>query len=387
MTRARFVSAAALIAAAVVGITVTDYIGAVFALTIFGIFLLSLLLLPLSRKRLTLTLEQPSDVRRGEDGTLSVHFSRSSFFPSGDVKLTFRLINRYTGLFTRESVIFRPNEGTSVLTLPVRSPHTGMTEITVERVWFYDLTGLFALPRTLRANTVFCVLPQTELFPVQAALPEEDEDSDDFDPNRSGHSRPELFGLHEYAQGDSIRSIHWKLSARLDKIMVREFVRPVSRNMGILLLNGGNNLSTAAADKLMDAVFSLSLSMAEANLKHTLCWCENGQAKSALIQSEEDVFLTMRTVLSAGLCADDMLCSFLHGKLPPASLRLIFAASGADPVIRSLLPKENDRLLFIGTEAPALLCERVARYAVCPADTAEHPAAALSALLEQEVRA
>lgn len=177
----------------------------------------------------------------------------------------------------------------------------------VTRVWFYDLTGLLCIPRKVKGAASFCALPQIETARVRSVLPQEAEDSGEADPNRPGHSRPELFGVHEYVPGDPLRDIHWKLSARLDKMMVREYVRPVSRDIGLLLLNGGSGISPAAADKLADAAFSLSLSLVQADVRHTLCWCENGQAKTAPVQSEEDVFAAARAMLSVPLCPSDML--------------------------------------------------------------------------------
>lgn len=387
MRRQRLLSLFVLIAGAIAGVVIVDYIGAVFAITVFGSYLCAFLLLPFSLSGLKLSLDRPQDVQRGENADLQVHLTRRIFCPCGSVKIVFSLKNRFNGLSSTESVIVRPMRGGSTLTLPVHAPHAGNTEVAVKRVWFYDLTGLLCIPRRMEAVATFCALPQNETIPVHSVLPQETEDSGETDPNRPGHSRPELFGVHEYLPGDPLRDIHWKLSARLDKMMVREYVRPVSRDMELLLLNGGSGLSLAAVDKLADAAFSLSLSLAHSQINHTFCWCENGQAKTVLIRSEGDSFAAVRAALSAGLCSSGELCSFLHGALPPASLRIILAASDDEAVIRSLFPRERDRLLFIGDEVPPLFAERIAACKACPADSPEHPVAAAAFLLEQGVRA
>lgn len=387
MRRQRFLSLFILIASAVSGVLIADYIGAVFAMTVAGMFFCSFLLLPPSLFGLALSLDVPQDVQRGESTDLQVRLTRKGFCPCGSVRIVFSLQNRFTGHSAKESVIVRPVKGKSTLTLPVYAPHVGNTEISVTRIWFYDLTGLLCIPRKVKNAVSFCALPQSETAPVRSVLPQEAEDSGDADPNLPGHSRPELFGVHEYVPGDPLRDIHWKLSARLDKMMVREYVRPISRDMGLLLLNGGSGISVAAADRLADATFSLSLSLVQADIRHTLCWCENGQAKTVLVQSEEDVFAAARAMLSVPLCPSDILCSFLHGTLPPAALRVIFAVSNDETVIRSLLPKEHDRLLFIGDDVPPLFAERISVCKASPVDSPEAPVAAAALLLDQGVYA
>lgn len=385
MRRQRFLSLFILIASAVSGVLIADYIGAVFAMTVAGMFLCSFFLLPSSLFGLTLSLDVLQDVQHGGNTDLQVHLTRKGFCPCGSVKIVFSLQNHFTGHSSKESLIVRPVKGKSTLILPVYVPHVGNTEISVTRVWFYDLTGLLCIPRNMKSTVSFCALPQSETAPVRFVLPQEAEDSGEVDSNRPGHSRPELFGVHEYVPGDPLRDIHWKLSARLDKMMVREYVRPISRDMELLILNGGGGISLAAADKLTDAAFSLSLSLVQADIRHTLCWCENGQAKAAPVQSEEDVFTAARTMLSAPLCPSDMLCQFLHDTLPPASLRVIFAASEDEAVIRSLLPRKHDRLFFIGSEVPPLFAERISVCEASPVDSPQSPAAAAALLLEEGV--
>ena len=44
--------------------------------------------------------------------------------------------------------------------------------------------------------------------------------------NRKGNDPSEIFDLRDYAPGDDVRSIHWKLSGKLDKLVVKEASDP-----------------------------------------------------------------------------------------------------------------------------------------------------------------
>ena len=105
------------------------------------------------------------------------------------------------------------------LALPLRlsTQHCGRLECRVRRIWVCDCLGLFALPVRPPHPAAVLVEPvpaQTDLPPVpaQKALPVP-----------RGFARAgEDYELRDYRPGDSVRAIHWKLSAKQDQLIVRE---------------------------------------------------------------------------------------------------------------------------------------------------------------------
>ena len=57
------------------------------------------------------------------------------------------------------------------------------------------------------------------------------DDSENYAPDRTGYDLAEVYALREYAPGDSLRQMHWKLSSKLDKLVVREPSLPVRRSV------------------------------------------------------------------------------------------------------------------------------------------------------------
>lgn len=190
MSRRRFLSLFILIASAVSGVLIADYIGAVFAMTVIGMFCCSFLLLPFSLFGLTAFSGQSA----GCAARRECRFAGTSY-----TKGLLSVRQRQNHLLFTESFYrsFLQRErdraagkGKSTLALPVHAPHAGNTEISVTRVWFYDLTGLLCIPRKVKGAASFCALPQIETARVRSVLPQEAEDSGEADPNRPGHSRP-----------------------------------------------------------------------------------------------------------------------------------------------------------------------------------------------------
>ncbi len=90
------------------------------------------------------------------------------------------------------------------------------------RVTARDPFGLFRLTRTFLDGQSFTALPQTiplpDLDQRLANLP-----SDSVFSRRTPAITPESSTVRDYAHGDSLRRIHWPYTARMNRLMVKEF--------------------------------------------------------------------------------------------------------------------------------------------------------------------
>ncbi len=90
------------------------------------------------------------------------------------------------------------------------------------RVTARDPYGLFRLTRSYLDYQTFTVLPQTVPLPDLdrrfANLP-----SDSVFSRRTPAITPESSTVRDYAHGDSLRRIHWPYTARMNRLMVKEF--------------------------------------------------------------------------------------------------------------------------------------------------------------------
>lgn len=90
------------------------------------------------------------------------------------------------------------------------------------RVTARDPFGLFRLTRTYLDYQTFTVLPNTVPLPDLdqrlANLP-----SDSVFSRRTPAITPESSTVRDYAHGDSLRRIHWPYTARMNRLMVKEF--------------------------------------------------------------------------------------------------------------------------------------------------------------------
>lgn len=107
----------------------------------------------------------------------------------------------------------------------------GPADLPCHRARVYDALGLVGLPLQLPTACSIAVEPE----PLEPAeLPNLSQFQ-----YRSYHPKPgggfsEIHDLREYRPGDSLHEIHWKLSAKTDKLIVREAEEP---DRGLIVLS------------------------------------------------------------------------------------------------------------------------------------------------------
>jgi uncharacterized protein (DUF58 family) len=92
-----------------------------------------------------------------------------------------------------------------------------------------DPLGFFRFRRKGTNGEIGLVLPR---FTSLSSLPQARELEASVSAPRSG-SGTELFGVREYRPGDPLRRIHWRSSARLGELVVREYEPPGVQTIGI----------------------------------------------------------------------------------------------------------------------------------------------------------
>lgn len=108
------------------------------------------------------------------------------------------------------------------------------------KVWFSgwkccDFFHVFSAKRQAMAEGCTVIMPEKQNRDFSFLTREGfDMESFRYSGNRPGDDPGETYDIREYQPGDSIRQIHWKLSGKLDDIMIREKSYPVDDTVLIL---------------------------------------------------------------------------------------------------------------------------------------------------------
>ena len=148
-----------------------------------------------------------------------------------------RALNRFTGEETKQRVIsVVPARGSLEITPDVGSDHPGKISFFAENIRLTDPLGLTSVKTGAEASGSYTVLP--DIFDVSAGgflTESRSVDNELYSPYRKGQDRSEVFQIREYEEGDSLSQIHWKLSGKADKLIVKDPSLPLDKTIAVVV--------------------------------------------------------------------------------------------------------------------------------------------------------
>ena len=190
--------------------------------------------------------------------------------------------------------------GTLHFSLRVDTRHAGQQTFRVDRARVYDALGLVGLPLQLPAACSIAVEPEPQ---EPAELPNLSQFQ-----YRSYHPKPgggfsEIHDLREYRPGDSLHEIHWKLSAKTDKLIVREAEEP---NRGLIVLSFDFSGSRTQLDSTLRQLLWLSGWLTDREVVHQIDWLDPDtlEPQTKQIRAPQDLQELLRALLQTHLTGD-----------------------------------------------------------------------------------
>ena len=167
---------------------------------------------------------------------------------------------------------------------------------TEQKITFFvsDLFGFFRFPvRTEFSAEKFALPEERELSVFLSALPETIENFFSFE--RAKADGGERSSFHAYREGEPIKNVHWKLSARSEELVVSERTEPLSGGVALLLGSADRNA--------VSFFFSLSAACVKAEILHSLfALDERDELKEFIVEDSFSFESAMRQILSVPFC-------------------------------------------------------------------------------------
>lgn len=119
------------------------------------------------------------------------------------------------------NIVAMPQKGGNVV-VPVDTLKAGMMSFSLTKVEFKDFLNFFSITKPLEDLVQIPIIPSGK---VNITIPEtpSSEGLDEYsEPNLKGNISSDVKEIREYRPGDRLTRIHWKLSAKLDDLFVKE---------------------------------------------------------------------------------------------------------------------------------------------------------------------
>lgn len=248
--------------------------------------------------------------------------------------------------------------GTSqILTTSFSSQHYGIVTLSIMKIRIYDMLHISTLSvpagNIYSENSSVIILP--DVLPLQNRISDYSDsglDSDNYSADKPGDDPSEIFSLHEYSDGDKMSRIHWKLTAKQNELMVKDYSLPICDNILIItdtyLEQSDDRTRARIYDALISLTASLSERLCENNVRHQICvYNENQRSMNVHTVSDENSKAeALIAFVSSGICA-----------VPCAALKLTAADSDTKKYahVISVCSGSSDRLketggIFAGSE-------------------------------------
>lgn len=226
------------------------------------------------RKHLEVRLTADANMNKGKNGIFSVHMDNPTIFPVFRIGYKIQVENQ----LNREKRIMRMTGSLSPkkqmqTSMTTGSDYCGRLRVSVQKIVLYDIFGLFGVSCKCQAVTHMTVQPDTFETAITVLQSFNSvEESEVYSQDRPGSDLTETFQIREYVPGDSPRQIHWKLSSKFDKLIVRDPALPITRNVLIFWERTGESGSLDLLDAQAEVVVSLGKSLLEQSIQFSIAW-------------------------------------------------------------------------------------------------------------------
>lgn len=268
------------------------------------------LLSALAARRVRAQLELPARGQRGGACSCELRVNNKSPMPLQRVRCRLLCENVLTGERSQGDLTCAPAaRRAATVRFELTAAHCGQLRVALSGLWVSDPFGLAEIPVGCAAGGSVWILPG--LFRPQVALTGQAFSSLMLDADAMaapGHDPSEPYAIREYIPGDDVRSIHWKLSAKTDRLMVRERGLPLG-DQALLLFETALHrgfASPAAIDAMAAVLLSLSRALAEEGVRHSVLFQPPDAAPQCLqIEDVQDAQALIPHILSCPVRAGE----------------------------------------------------------------------------------
>ncbi len=208
------------------------------------------------------SLAAPEIVTRGAEQNMEIRFETKALLPLSRVSVTVSIRNRYTGEEVRKRLhLLSLSEGSAACPLP--TAFCGALDCRIEGLECCDLLELVRIKQKPNAALRCTVVPE----PIEAERAPKLDAVLNAAPvlvPKYGGGYSEEHELRPYRQGDAVKSIHWKVSSKVDSPIVREPLIAANSEIYIVLDRPGED------DRGLESLYWLSLALCQRELKHTI---------------------------------------------------------------------------------------------------------------------
>lgn len=230
----------------------------------------------------------------------SVNIPNKSIYVGGKVAVTYtvRNLSKYTIPYLEiENSILKEltgEEGPKIMTtLNPKDFFTNNEVIVSKRRGYYplgkiqlvikDIFGFYSIKKNITSDTALLVYPipmNINSFRITSI----EQMGDMLIDNKAFQDKSRVASVRSFREGDSIKSIHWKLSAKLEDLIIKEFDNSADTNVVVFVDNYQGLYKGDLDRRLEDKVVDIAISIINYYIKHNIPVTLQTQDKNKIVE-------------------------------------------------------------------------------------------------------
>lgn len=196
----------------------------------------------------------------GDNLTIEYTIQNSGFFPISHIEIQNHLLEN----------LANDKFPATFISLNKKQSYTEKKTVVLGRRGYYetgdiyiiisDIFGLFSIKKTISSQISLLVYPKVIKLPA-FSMSISQQLGELLIPNSNFYDQSTIKNLREYRYGDPIRAIHWKLSAKIDSIIVKEYENRGDAKIELFVDNERslfkNDVNRRLEDKIVDIAAAL----------------------------------------------------------------------------------------------------------------------------------
>ncbi|MGN0160836.1 MAG: DUF58 domain-containing protein [Lachnospiraceae bacterium] len=190
-------------------------------------------------------------VERGQGCEVIVDIHCNTFLPIGLIDIDWRLDQK-----RRIMPVYMGSSRSLRVPYCISGEQCGCRTVEIEAVYLYDILKIFRKKYILKKKVEVLITPKLYSFEqdVSGKWDGGPDSAKIYRTDRPGDDPSEVFDIRDYREGDRLSRIHWKLSYKMNRYLVREFSETVPEKVDIIFVAG-------CSERCKDVLFSLGYRM------------------------------------------------------------------------------------------------------------------------------
>lgn len=237
--------------------------------------------------------------------SVELKIRNKSLLPTGRIDVYMGISNAFSKKKKmRWITIPEAKAGEKSATCKVVLAGAGNHEIEIKKLRIYGLFGLLHIKKRCKDFSSVLIMPEihTVATTISDATKNFIGDADVYDEFRPGHDSGETFAIRNYREKDRLQSVHWKLSARMDELMVKESSLPKACAIVLLLDFCQIKKQGKHYEDFLELASSLSFCLMDEKCPHFVAWYskETGDIRRIRVDDEESFYMFLMYYLKDG---------------------------------------------------------------------------------------